>query len=422
MKNHLSEEILDILNESPRNIVRLGAGFILLLFVFFMAGTWFIRYPEVLKGTATITTAVPTLKVVSEKEGRLVRLLVENGASVKKGAVLAEMENQTKLENTALLQALLVQTQAFLQNPQKQIQWPNETLTWGDLQAEVLTMNLHYRDFQTLQKDPFHSEQVANLKKQIAALQQLKQVHQRKKTLNGAVFNNITDGYTTDQKLYAEGVYSRTEFQNKENEYLSKKREQEDLQENLIKNDLKIVELEAALKALEYDFIEKQRKDLEAIRQAAQNIDNGLRNWQQQYLIVAPSDGKLVYLQPLTENQFVKSGATLYSIVPAQQDYVALVDIPVRGLGKANVGQKVVLKLADYPYQEFGTVQGTVLSMAPSSELGKYRMLVSLPNGLQTSYQQTLICKSEMTGTAEIITEDLRLLERAFYGIRKLVM
>ena len=60
--------------------------------------------------------------------------------------------------------------------------------------------------------------------------------------------------------------------------------------------------------------------------------------------------------------------------------------------------------------------------MAPSSELGKYRMLVSLPNGLQTSYQQTLICKSEMTGTAEIITEDLRLLERAFYGIRKLVM
>lgn len=422
MKNHLSEEILDILNESPRTLVRMGASIILLLFVFFMAGTWFIRYPEVLKGTATITTAVPTLKVVAEKDGRLVRLLVENGAMVKKGTVLAEMENQTRLENTTLLQTLLVQTQAFLQNTQEQIQWPDESLTWGDLQSEVLAMNLHYRDFQNLKKDPFHSEQVANLKKQIAALQQLKQVHQRKKSLSGAAFNNIADGYSTDQKLYAEGVYSRTEFQNKENDYLSKKREQEDLQENLIKNDLKIVELEATLKSLEFDFQEKQRTNLEAIRQAAQNIDNGLRNWQQQYLIVAPSDGKLVYLQPLTENQFVKSGAVLYSIIPAQQDYIALVDIPVRGLGKASVGQKVVLKLADYPYQEFGTVQGTVLSMAPSTELGKYRMLVSLPNGLQTSYQQTLVCKSEMTGTAEIITEDLRLLERAFYGIRKLVM
>ena len=422
MKNHLSEEILDILNESPRWVVRMGATVLMFLLLLFLAGTWFIRYPEVLKGAVLVTTTAPTLKVVSEGEGRMMRLLVANGAMVRKGDVLAEMENRTRLENTPLLQGLLQQTQSFLKEPGRNITLPYDSLTWGDMQLEVQLLGQHYRDFKLMQTDDYQAQRVSNFKQQIAALRQLQQVHRRKKDLNKEAFDNTSDGYKTDQKLFAEGIYSRTEFQKKENEYLGKRREQEDYTENLIENELKMAEIAAELKSVEYAFLEKQRFHLAGINQAAHNIENGLRNWQQQYLITAPSDGKLAYLQNLVENQFVKSGETLFSVMPSQQDYVGMVDIPVRGLGKASVGQKVVLKLADYPYQEFGTVEGTVLSMAPSTESGKCRMLVSLPNGLKTSYQQMLICKSDMTGTAEIITDDIRLLERAFYGIRKLVM
>lgn len=422
MKNHLSEEILDILNESPRWVVRMGATVILFLLVLFLAGTWFIRYPEVLKGAARITTSSPTLKVVAAGEGRLMRLLVAHGTPVRKGQVLAEMENRTKLENTSKLERLLQQTQSFLQDPKRSIELPSDSLTWGDLQTEVMALTQHYLDYQLLKADPYQSQQIQSLQKQITALRSLQQVHQRKKSLNSAAFQNINASYQTDQKLYSEGLYSRTEFQKKENEYLDKKRAQEDFDENLIKNDLKMAELEAALSALEYTFLEKQRTHLSAIGQAAHNIENGLRSWQQLFLITAPSDGKLVYLQNLAENQHVKSGETLFSIIPERQDFIAEVDLPVQGMGKAKVGQKVVLKLADYPYQEFGSVEGAVLSMSPSATLGVYRMTVALPNGLQSSYHHTFECKSELSGTAEIITEDLRLFERAFYGIRKLVL
>jgi len=422
MKNHLSEEILDILNESPRWVVRMGATVIMFLLVLFLAGTWFIRYPEILKGSVLVTTTAPTLRVVSEREGRMMRMLVPNGAMVRKGDVLAEMENRTQLENTTLLRGLLQQTQSFLQDPNREISLPNDSLTWGDMQAEVSGLGQHYRDFRLLQTDDYHAQQVSNLKQQIAALRQLQQVHKRKKDLNKAAFDNTSDGYLTDQKLFAEGIYSRTEFQKKENEYLSKRREQEDYSENIIKNELKMTEIEAELKSVEYAFLEKQRLHLAEIDQAARNIENGLRNWQQQYLITAPSDGKLAYLQNLAENQFVKSGETLFAVMPLHQDFVAMVDIPVRGMGKASVGQKVILKLDDYPFQEFGTIEGKVLSMAPSTDVKTYRMVVALPNGLKSSYHKDFVCKSEMAGSAEIITDDMRLFERAFYGIRKLVM
>ena len=44
---------------------------------------------------------------------------------------------------------------------------------------------------------------------------------------------------------------------------------------------------------------------------------------------------------------------------------------------------------------------------------------VSLPKKLITSYNKKIDFKQEMRGTAEIITEDLRLIERFFYQLTK---
>jgi multidrug resistance efflux pump len=399
----------------------MGATVIMFLLLLFLAGTWFIRYPEVLKGAVLVTTAAPTLKVVSEGEGRMMRLLVTNGSMVRKGDVLAEMENRTRLENTPMLQNLLRETQLFLQNPKRSIQLPNDSLTG----AIYKLMYLHLANItaiSNLQTDDYHAITRIQPEATNRSLAPIATGKQTQKRLEPRGLSQYFRWLPDRSKLFSEGIYSRTEFQKKENEYLGKRREQEDYAENMIKNDLKITEIEAELKTVEYAFLEKQRFHLAEMAMAVRNIENGLRNWQEQYLILAPSDGRLAYLQNLAENQFVKAGETLFAIKPAQEDFVAMVDIPVRGMGKAKVGQTVILKLDDYPFQEFGTIEGKVVSMAPSTDVKTYRMMVALPNGLRSSYHRDFVCKSEMAGSVEIITDDMRLFERAFYGIRKLVM
>ena len=54
-----SEEMLDILNETPHWVVRSGATVFLFIIALFAAGAWVIRYPEVLKGQAVISTEAP---------------------------------------------------------------------------------------------------------------------------------------------------------------------------------------------------------------------------------------------------------------------------------------------------------------------------------------------------------------------------
>ena len=57
------------------------------------------------------------------------------------------------------------------------------------------------------------------------------------------------------------------------------------------------------------------------------------------------------------------------------------------------------------------------VSLIPDEE-GQYFVKVTLPKKLLTSYNKEIDFKQEMRGSAEIITEDLRLIERLFYQFK----
>lgn len=421
-KTELSDEMLDILGETPSWIIRSGTIIFTMILAAFFFGTWLIKYPEVLKGNALVTTKVPILRVVSPMSGRMTRLLGKDEMMVKKGDILAETENTTRLENIPTMQNLIAQTKGFLQNTNRKITFPNSSFVWGDLQEDFNLIRQSYLDYKRLQSDDYQDIQIQNMKRQAQSLKELAQLNERQKEINDEEFLNAEQRYSTDEKLFKDGVTSNNDYLKSKNKRLERIREKEDFQKDIIDNELKISKLERTLKDFDYLHLEKKRLSLDNIERSLYNIENSLRNWRQNYLITAPADGKLVFLKNLTENQYIKSTDTLFAVLPAQDEFIASVDIPVKGMGKAHEGQKVIIKLDDYPFQEFGMLQGEVISMAPSINVRSYRVMVKLTNGLKSTYNQQFRIKSEMAGTAEIVTADLRLIERAFYGLRKLFM
>ena len=85
------------------------------------------------------------------------------------------------------------------------------------------------------------------------------------------------------------------------------------------------------------------------------------------------------------------------------------------------MGQKVNIKLDNYPFNENGMLQGIVNSVSEVSNKDAYALDVILTNGLLTSYNKTLVYKEEMKGKAEIITKNSSVLDRIFLNFRKLV-
>ncbi len=87
--------------------------------------------------------------------------------------------------------------------------------------------------------------------------------------------------------------------------------------------------------------------------------------------------------------------------------------------GKIKKGQEVIVKFQSYPFQEFGTVRGQISHISDVAKDSVYLVKVQFPNALKTSSKKELPFKNGMTASGEIVTENLKLMEKFFYYIRK---
>ena len=100
--------------------------------------------------------------------------------------------------------------------------------------------------------------------------------------------------------------------------------------------------------------------------------------------------------------------------------------LPTERSGKVKVGQKVNIRFNNYPDNEYGIVKGVVknISLIPASQgqgTKSYIVDIELPNGLKTTYNKTLPFLPEAEGQADIITDDITLLERFLLPLRKVI-
>jgi multidrug resistance efflux pump len=235
--NHqLSDEMLDILTETPGWVIRTGTGVMSGILILFFIGTWVIKYPEVLKGTALVTTQVPPIRVVAPKGGRMVRLLAKDEMRVKKGDVLVETENTTRLENIPTMKQLIRNAKAFLKNPQHKIAFPGTDFVWGDLQADFNLLRQSYLDFNRLQSDGYQATYVQNMQQQAEDLRQMGVLNERQKGINEEEFTNAEERFRSDEKLFKQGFYSKSEYVESKNRQLKRQRELEEFQKLTISN------------------------------------------------------------------------------------------------------------------------------------------------------------------------------------------
>ena len=155
------------------------------------------------------------------------------------------------------------------------------------------------------------------------------------------------------------------------------------------------------------------------------NLIQKFEKWKINYLILAPFAGKLNYLLPISEGQFFSNQTELFSIISqmdSMNELVGKVLVNPKGMGKIMVGQIVNIHLHNFPDKEFGIIKGVVKAIAdvPNKE-NKFEVEVTLTHGLSTSYNKTLPYSQKMTGTADIITKEKRIISKIFENILDLI-
>lgn len=135
----------------------------------------------------------------------------------------------------------------------------------------------------------------------------------------------------------------------------------------------------------------------------------------EQTTITAPVDGTILALNTRTIGGVVNVAERIAQIVPDNDLLYVDVTLDNQDVGFVRVGQRVVVKVATYPFQRYGYLEGTVENISPDAIQDEkkglvYKAKVKL-SGANSSKKNRLKLLPGMSVSAEITTGKRRIIE-----------
>jgi multidrug resistance efflux pump len=419
-----SEFIKEAMAQPPQWIFKYGMFLFFGLICVILILSNFIKYPDVLRANITLTTLNPPATLIAKTNGKLTDLLVTNNAIVKKCDVLGVIENTANCYQLLSVEKI-VDSLIYLLRTKDSISITSlsDTLNLGDITPQYLLFLKSYKDYHLFTEINPQAQEIKVLDRQLAEYAILLSKYKKEEEIFQEEYLLVEKDYNRDLGLFKQNVISAREFETKKKECLSSQRNFEN--QKIITSNTKITvnnieKNKIQLKIQEYQERSKYKQDLE---QSIKSLQTSINTWKTTYLLESPISGKVSFFNYWSVNQNIKTGDAVFSIVPTeQQELVAKLILPSQNSGKVKVGQRVNIKLDNYPYTEYGMLNGIVKNISLVPNNSNYAVDVELVNGLITSYNKALTYKEEMTGTAEIITDNLSILDRIFMNLKKTVV
>ncbi|GAL61422.1 HlyD family secretion protein [Algibacter lectus] len=415
-----SEEVQEILSKVPHWMIRWGNVLFLVLIILLLFLSWLVKYPDIIASEALITTKIPPQKEYAKITGKLEAILIKDNQEVSGGQRLAILENTANYKDVFKLKSII---DTITLNRQY-FKFPIDSLPLlflGNIESQYALFENSYIQYQ-LNKElkPYSNEAVANrysiseLNRRLRSLQSQKEINKteldfKKKDLQRHVL------------LFDKGIISAQDFENKQLEAAQAERNYKNFESSISQIREGISNAKQTSKGTEINRVKEEMVLLKNVIQSFNQLKKAIRDWEYQYVLQSNINGKVSFLNFWNSNQTVNQGDLVFTIIPSgNSSFIAKLKAPGQNSGKIKIGQKVNLKIENYPDTEFGVLNGVVknISIVPDVN-GLYVIDVELPKVLVTSYGKTIDFKQEMRGSAEIITEDLRLIERFFYQFKE---
>lgn len=416
-----SEEVQDILSRPPHKIIRVGIMIMSIVIFAILVASWFIRYPDTISAEVSITSVNIPAALIAKSTGKITHLMVRNGDLIKPGTVTAVIENPARYEDVMYLDSVLNRFNADNDSTGELIA-ESHPLLLGDLQAAFREFQKNCYDYHLFLSVNFLAQKISSLRKQLETTGVYYNRVLMQSNLQAEEMEIARTEFRRDSLLFKQGVLSPAEFDKSKSTLLQHKQTYEQAKTSLTSIQLQKLQMEQQIIENELTLNEQTRQLKQNISQSYNTLRNNLNTWKQTYLLISPVEGKVTFTGMREINQNIVAGDVIMTIVPVKKsEIVGTIILPMRGAGKVKSGQEVNVKFDNYPYMEFGMVKARIRTISLVPKESNYILEIVFPNGLHTNYGRELTFTQEMKGNAEIITEDLRLIERLIAPIRSIL-
>ena len=416
-----SEAVRDYLEQVPNSLVRWGSVVISSILLIALLLTWLIKYPTIVRCEFKLTTQLAPKPVVARTDGRLEKLLIHNNQTVSQNQILGIIESSARQNEVIDLEVELktindlVISKAFYGYDSLKVT-PKENL--GEVQSAYQAFRQQLAQITSLLGNDYYENKRKLLETDIADLRAMNQYLKGQYLLYERDATLAENEFKLNQKLFKERVIAQLDLDREESKALAKKIPLKNIETSQLTNNAQI-----RLKQKEVVELDKQvREQKENFLQSINTLRSSIATWKNRYVLISPTQGKITFNSNLQEKDNIKTNTEVFTVFESDTAYVGLLTIPQDNSGKIKIGQRVIIKFQSYPYEEYGMVEGVISSFPQlSTQDNKFFFaFAQLPQGLKTNHNKVLTYNYGMTASGEVVTEDLRLIERIFYSIRKI--
>jgi multidrug resistance efflux pump len=416
-----SEEVQEILSRPPHALIRYGISVICGVMMILFTGSFFFRYPDMVQGEVVITTENPPVWLVAKSTGKIKEMLCSDKQRVSQGDILAVIENSASTTDVKTIIQLL----SFVVVSDSSFFIPNQLLSQsfelGGLQSNFSTFTKAALNYDNFVKLNLITQEKTSLQKQIFnrkiySTNLAKQLEMKRREL---IISK--SAYERDKLLYNQKVISASDMETAEQTYLSQQQALQQLQTSMSLENVDFSQMKESVNKLSIQYLQEKHQMFSDLKSAQRELMAAIENWQQNYLLIAPQSGIVTFNTFWKQNQNINSGDKVFAIVSRKPgQLIGKIKVPASGSGKIQVGQKVNIKVAGYPYLEYGLLQAKTTNISLVSTNDYYAVEVAFPKGLRSTVNKELKFTGELSGTAEVITENRTLIERIYTPLRLL--
>jgi HlyD family secretion protein len=306
------------------------------------------------------------VKIVQPSEAGIIReILVREGDTVAAGQALIRLDPTESAADSKANAQQLAQERLQVRRLEAELAARPLARKAGDDPTQFARVDAQYQDHRRSVDDALGEADAAReraAKELSAAREVLSKLEKTAPSLRSAA-----ESY---RKLASQNLVGRLEAE--ERDRLATEREQD-----LASQRATVQSLEASLSEAEHSMAqlrsrsraELQTQLVEASARAAQleqaDVKLGFRG--RNLELRAPQTGVVKDLATTTVGAVVQPGTVLLNLVPVGEVLRAEVSIRNEDIGFVRTGQTVRMKLATFPFQRYGVMEGIVLSVSPDS-------------------------------------------------------
>lgn len=423
-----SDYLTDILEKTPAWIIRWGNT----LFLVFIAGLLtlaaLIQFPETISARVELVTQRPPVELKAMITGKIDTIFFKEKDLVREGAILARLDaianyKDVAIAKNAIQNCLLIEdfsAYATAEFPQ--------SLRLGELGSAYNVLLKEFSSFQYFLQQNYVFKKIKSLETEIQKVKLLNESLKKQEALHAREVKLAETDFARSETMHAEGVISNLELENRERELLSLKRVFESTRMNQVNNDLQIERLSIQKDELLNTRSQEINTQINRLKELLSELRDQISQWEKNYLIISPISGELVFATTLLDAaQPVTAGQTVFNLIPIEKNnhFIGICNMPMVNSGEVNVGGLVQVRLDAYPYQEYGTLEARIATIASLSQTDDTqqsfnRVELTFADSLTTSFGKKIIPTQRMTGNALIVKKKRSMLERIFDQLRSL--